>query len=210
MIERLIFLVRILLGVVYVINGTNWFFKIITPYPSISDFINYMPPTDIVGALIEQGVLFHLAKAIELITGIALLTNRFVPLSLIVAMTVTVPVFIVDVFKPAWKLRAFLMGSGALTMNVTLLIAYYHHYRPMMAWRANASDDPTRAPVPESDVAADVVGSIGRHALPVLVAISAVVGTVMVIWLLVMIGQYVADPKALYEIREMTPRVPSG
>jgi uncharacterized membrane protein YphA (DoxX/SURF4 family) len=206
MIERLISLVRTLLGLAYVINGTNWFFKIITPYPSITDFIDYMPPPDIVGALIEQGVLFHLAKAIELIGGIALLANRFVPLSLVVAMTVTVPVFIVDVFKPEWKLRAFLMGSGALAMNVTLLIAYYHHYRPIMAWRATASGDPARTAVPESDVAANALGSIGRRALPVLAALSAAMGIVMVILLLVMIGQHVADPKALYEIREMTPR----
>jgi uncharacterized membrane protein YphA (DoxX/SURF4 family) len=206
MIERLITSVRVLLGLVYVINGTNWFFKIITPYPSISDFVDYMPPEDIVGALIDQGVLFHLAKAIELIGGIALLANRFVPLSLVVAMTVTVPVFIVDVFKPEWKLRAFLMGSGALAMNVTLLIAYYHHYRPMMAWRATASGDPARAPVPRSDAAADLVGSAGRRLLPVLAVIAAAVGSVMVIWLLVMIGQHAADPKGIYEIREMTPR----
>ncbi|MBN8832446.1 MAG: DoxX family membrane protein [Sphingomonadales bacterium] len=83
--ERLIPLVRILLGLVYLINGTNWFFKIITPYPSISDFIHFMPPPDIVGAMIEHGILFHLAKGMEVVGGLMLLTNRFVPLALVLS-----------------------------------------------------------------------------------------------------------------------------
>lgn len=200
--------IRILLGLVYVINGTNWFFKIITPYPSISDFVDYMPPPDIVGALIEHGVMFHLAKAIEVITGIALLTNRFVPLALVIAMTVTVPVFIVDVFKPVWKLRAFLMGSGSLLMNVTLLIAYYHYFRPMMAWKASPQPDPSRPHPADGGQVAEFFGKACRFAQPVLIAVSALAGTVMVIWLFTMIAQYVADPKQIYEVREMTPRPP--
>ncbi len=35
-------------------------------------------------------------------------------------------------------------------------------------------------------------------------------GTAQVIWLAVMIAQYVADPKAIYEVREMVPRVAEG
>ena len=92
--------IRILLGLVCFANGFNWFFKIITPYPSMSDFVHFMPPPDIVGALIENGILFHLVKVVELVAGIALLTNRFVPLALVVSMSVTVIVFIVDVFRP--------------------------------------------------------------------------------------------------------------
>jgi hypothetical protein len=107
-------LVRILLGLVLLINGINWFFKIITPYPSISDFINFLPPKDIVGTMIEHGILFHLAKGLEVVAGIAFLANRMVSLALVVSMPVAVTVFVVDVFRPEFRLRAFLMGSGTL------------------------------------------------------------------------------------------------
>lgn len=197
---------RILLGLVYAINGLNWFFKIITPYPSMSDFVDFMPPPDVVGAMIEQGVLFNAAKAVELVGGILLLANRFVPLTLVVSMAVTVPVFIVDVFKPELRVRAFLMGTGSLAMNTTLLIAYFHHFRPMMLWQAEPTFDPAAEAVPEPDTVAEATGRIGKALQPALSIISALLGTAMVIWLLVMVGQYVADPKAIHEVREMVPR----
>ena len=87
---HLVSLVRWLLGLDYLINGVNWFFKLITPYPSLSDFVAFHPPQDVVGAMIDNGVLFPLAKATEVATGLALLTDLFVPLALVLAMTVTV------------------------------------------------------------------------------------------------------------------------
>jgi len=206
MLNRLTAYVRILLGLVYLINGTNWFFKIITPYPSISDFVHYLPPPDIVGAMIEHGILFHLAKATEVVAGVALLANRFVPLSLVISMPVTVTVFIVDVFKPEFRLRAFLMGSGSFTMNVALLLAYYHHYRGMLAFTARPDADPSRPDMAGGGGVADALGAIGKPLLPVLLGASALLGTVMVAWLALMMVQYAADPKAIHEVRTLQPR----
>lgn len=206
MYDKLLTYVRLLLGAVYFLNGFNWFFKIITPYPSISDFVDYLPPPDIVGALIENGILFHMAKGVEVLTGIMLLANRGVPLALVLAMTVTVPVFVIDVFKPEFRLRAFLMGTGSLTMNIALLVAYYHHYRPMLMWRAQASIRPAEQPGPKPDGLAQGAGMLGQLVLPVLLVPSVLIGTVIVGWLLVMVAQYAADPKAIHEVREMVPR----
>ncbi len=200
--------VRVALGLVYLINGANWFFKIITPYPSMSDFVDYMPPPDIVGALIEQGMMFHLAKAIEVVTGIMLLANRGVPLALVVAMTVTVPVFLVDAFRPEFRLRAFLMGNGSMLMNVTLLAAYAHYYKPMLSWRSAAASDPAAANVPPVDAVGKGATRLASALLLPLTVVSALLGSAMVIWLLVMVGQYIAEPKAIYEVRELVPRVP--
>ena len=206
MVEKLITAIRLLLGAVYTINGFNWFCKIITPYPSMSDFAHFMPPPDIVGALIENGILFNLAKAIELGTGIALLANRMVPLSLVVAMTVTVMVFIVDAFKPQFKLRAFVMGSGSFVMNTTLLLAYLHHYRAMFAWKATGSADPAGPSPADGGAVADFIGRTVRPVFGLLAVLSVLYGLVMVTWLLVMVGQYIADPKGLYEIHKLVPR----
>lgn len=206
MLEKLMAAVRILFGIAYVIGGMNWFIKMITPYPSLSDFQNYMPPPDIVGAMIDQGVLFTAAKAIEVVVGIALLANRYVPLALVAAMPVTVTVFIVDVFKPEFRLRSFLMGSGSFTMNVTLLIAYFHAYRPMLAIAATPSADPTLAQPVDGGRTGDILGVLLKPLLPVLLVLSTLLGLAMVCWMSVMIAQYVADPKAFYEIRELVPR----
>ena len=204
---RPIVVVRLLLGAVLFVNGFNWFFKIITPYPSMSDFVHYLPPPDIVGALIDNGILFHLAKAIELLAGIALLANCFVPLALVVSMSVTVTVFIVDVFKPDFRLRAFMMGTGTMAMSVTLLIAYFDHFRPMLALKGKPSADPAVADSAiTGGAAADIFGRTIKPLFMPLVVISLAVGTVQVGWLAVMIGQYVADPKAIYQVRPMVPR----
>ncbi len=210
MFDRLIPYVRIMLGLVYAINGLNWFFKIITPYPSISDFVDFMPPPDIVGALIEQGLMFHAAKAIELMAGILLLANRAVPLTLVVSMAVTVPVFMVDVWKPELRLRSTLMGTGSMVMNTVLLMAYYQYFRPMLNWRAAPTSQPAVEAVAQPDGVAAAVGGISQLLLRPLLVLGALLGTAQVIWLAVMIAQYVADPKAIYEVREMVPRVAEG
>ncbi len=209
--EGLLTLTRLLLGAVYLINGINWFFKLITPYPSMSDFVDFMPPPDIVGAMVENGILFHMAKGVEVVTGLALLTNRMVPLALVVAMTVTVPVCIVDVFKPEFRLRSFLMGSGSLTMNTTLLLAYFQHYRPMMAWRGRLQADPSqcdRAVFRDADRGgvAQAVAVIARPLMWPLACISTLYGMVLVAWLLVMVGQYAMDPQPLSALHDLASR----
>lgn len=206
MTEKLLTLLRLLLGTVCFLNGLNWFFKIITPYPSISDFVDYLPPPDIVGALIENGVLFHMVKAVEVITGLALLLNRWVPLALVVGLSVTVTAFVVDVFKPEFRLRAFLMGSGTFAMTVTLLIAYLDHYRPMLAWRARPNPDPASPAPADGGAVADTFGKLLKPLLVPLAVLSAAMGTVQVGWLLVMVAQHAADPKAIHEVRPMVPR----
>jgi hypothetical protein len=202
---HLVNLVRWLLGMDYLINGLNWFFKIITPYPSLSDFVHFLPPPDIVGAMIENGILFNLAKAIELITGLALLSNVFVPLSLVIAMTVTVPVFVVDALRPHLRLRALLMGTGALIMNLYLLGAYFDHYRSMLTLRAIAQTDPRRKGAVNS-VGVDRFAAILQPIMPTLSVVSLLLGLAIVIWLLVMIGQYVLDPQPISAIRQLSPR----
>lgn len=198
--------IRILLGLVCFANGFNWFFKIITPYPSMSDFVHFMPPPDIVGALIENGILFHLVKAVELLAGIALLTNRFVPLGLVVSMSVTVIVFIVDVFKPEFRLRAFLMGSGTLAMTLVMLIAYLDHYRPMLALKAKPNPDPSRPLPVDGGAFAAAFGKLLEPLFMPFALLSLLVGLVQVGWLAVMVAQYAADPKPISALHPLVPR----
>jgi len=201
MTDRLVTFVRLLMGVIYVINGVNWWFKLITPYPSLSDFATMAPPPDVVGAMIENGVMFHMVKALELLTGIALLTNFMVPLVLVAVLPVTISVFIVDVFFIA-HLRGFVMGAGSLVLNVYLLLAYLEHYRGMLAIRGRTTGVPD-APG-DGGNATDLVVTLARPVMPLIAALAVVLGLVMLGWLLVMIAQYIANPLPLSAI--MPPR----
>jgi hypothetical protein len=133
MIEKLANISRLLLGFTFVINGVNWWWKIL-PYPSVLD-----PPLastpHFVQAMIDTGFLFDAIKAVEVITGVMFLANRFVPLALVVAFPVTVAIWAVDVGLLGTNLRAEVMGWSVLLLNVFLLFAYLENYRGLLAGR---------------------------------------------------------------------------
>jgi hypothetical protein len=184
---KLVTAVRCLMGVIYLVSGVNWWFKMITPYPSISD---------VVGALIGTGVLFHIVKATELLAGLALLTNRLVPMMLVVVLPVTIPIFIVDVFFIA-HLRGIIMGSGSLVLNLFMLLAYIGHYRGLLAIRSTPDLTCTATPVSDDSSLAPRIARLLRPAMPAFAVMALVLGLAMLGWIAVMIGQYIVNPLPL-------------
>lgn len=182
--DRLVTFVRLLMGVDYTINGLNWWVKMIGPYPAISDFATKPPPPDFVGAMITSGILFHLVKATELAAGLMLLANRFVPLALVISMSITVNVFVVDVFMGT-KFRSYLMGTGAMFMNVFLLWAYLEHFRPLLRPRSTP-DAVTPTDAPHTTLAARL-DTVGKWSVGV---VTALLGAAMVAWVGTMMFQY--------------------
>jgi hypothetical protein len=170
---------RLLLGAEFSINGLNWWIKLITPYPSMSDGA-LLPKGDLLGAMIDTGILFHLVKVVELAAGVALLGNWFVPLALVVVFPVTVNVFIVDVFLHH-RLRGFIMGAGAMLINSFLLLSYLGHYRTMLV-RRGAVDD----------LRAGAAPSALRFTRSLLSVLAVIFGIVMVSWIAAMIVQHFA------------------
>ncbi|MEO6002535.1 MAG: DoxX family membrane protein [Opitutus sp.] len=120
---------RILLGLLFFIFGLNGFLNFIPP-----------PPTGIPegamafgAAMMKTGYLLQLLKGTEVLAGVLLLCNRFVPL----ALAVLAPVIINIV-----AFHAFLAPSGLPVplviglLEVYLAWCYRHLYRPMLAMRA--------------------------------------------------------------------------
>jgi hypothetical protein len=189
---KLVRIVQILLGADYLINGLNWWVKLIDDYPSIADFIDKPPREGLVGSMIKTGFMFHIVKAIEIAGGLAFLSNRFVPVMLVTSYSVSVNVFLVDVFMST-HLRAFIMGSGAMLMHTFLLLAYFRYYEPMLVLHAQPDThfEENKSVGRDRPVMLNRQGlALARIVMPVLGALSVMVGSIMVIWLTVMIVQH--------------------
>ena len=90
--------------------------------------------------------LFDLVKAVELITGLAVLFGFFTPLSLLICMPVAFCVFWWDAPLSEWNRGSVIAGARILGSNILLCVAYIACFRPMFAVRANlnAVQAPTR------------------------------------------------------------------
>jgi len=123
---------RLLLGLMFFVFGLNGFLNFIpaptTPMPEAS--------MAFAGALMATGYMMPLIKGVELLCGILLLANRFVPL----ALTLLAPVLVNIV-----AFHVFLAPSGMVMIAVILLLeiylawAYRDAFRPMLAPRVRPS-----------------------------------------------------------------------
>jgi uncharacterized membrane protein YhaH (DUF805 family)/uncharacterized membrane protein YphA (DoxX/SURF4 family) len=83
--------------------------------------------------------LFDLVKAVELITGVAVLFGFFTPLALLACMPVAFCVFWWDAPLSEWSRGSVIAGSRVLASNVLLCIAYIASFRSMFAVRARVA-----------------------------------------------------------------------
>jgi hypothetical protein len=185
--HKLVLSVRMILGLEFLLNGLNWWIKIIGPYPSISDYAGGKPVhPGFVGAMIATGFIFHIVKATELIAGIGLLANRWVPLCLVAVFPVTVNVFFVDVLMST-HLRAHIMGTGAMLMSIFLMLSYFSYYAPMLSIVTQPHRTIQSIQIPQ--YLQDIPSELGKRFILALGIMSALFGVVMLCWVGVMIIQ---------------------
>jgi len=84
--------------------------------------------------------LFDLVKAVELITGVAVLFGYFAPLALLICMPVAFCVFWWDAPLSAWNRGSVIAGARILASNVLLCVAYIGSFRSMFAVRASVAN----------------------------------------------------------------------
>ena len=118
---------RILLGLIFVVFGFNFFLHFIPqppPPPAAGAFA---------GALFATGYFFYLLKTVEILSGLALLAGVFVPL----AVTLLAPV-VVNIFF----FHAFLLPSGLplalvlIVLELFLAWSYRGAFAPLLNPRA--------------------------------------------------------------------------
>lgn len=144
--------VRYLLGAQYLVSGLAWWIPML-PFPNVWNWADFPQKHPVAGEMIATGWMYHLAKMIEVATGLALLSNLFVPVMLVISFTIALSTFLLDawigqtvqnwlkgavsfaVFR-AKVLDAIYFGGCVLAMQGYLMLAYLHLYRPMLTRKA--------------------------------------------------------------------------
>jgi uncharacterized membrane protein YphA (DoxX/SURF4 family) len=123
---------RVLLGLLFFVSGLNGFLNFL-PQPSAP-----LPAGAIafVGALVATGYMFPLIMATQLIAGVLLLWNRFVPLALALLAPLLVNSLAFHIFlEPSGRPIAFIV----LALELYLVWVYRMAYTPMLAPRKPAN-----------------------------------------------------------------------
>jgi uncharacterized membrane protein YphA (DoxX/SURF4 family) len=120
---------RVLMGVIFLVMGLNGFLNFL-PQPAT------MPEGAVAFgvALVKSGYMMPLLMGTQVIVGVLLLANRFVPLAVAVVAPIVVNIF---------AFHAFLAPSGlvvaviVVALEVYLAWQYRQVYRPMLAMRVS-------------------------------------------------------------------------
>lgn len=115
---RLTMPVRLLLGLVFFVFGLNGFLQFI-PLPPLPG-----PAGSFMGALVATGYFFPVLKVTEIAAGVMLLSNRFVPLALILLAPIVVHIALFHI----------VLAPTNLAMTVFLVAA-----ESFLGWRYRAS-----------------------------------------------------------------------
>ena len=121
---------RYLLGLMFVVFGANFFLHFL-PQPPLAG-----PAGDFATALFQSGYVMQTVKVVEVVAGLMLLSNRFVPLALTLLAPVVVGIVGFHVsLAPAGGAAAYL----ALALTMFLAYAESSTYAPLFeAQRAPA------------------------------------------------------------------------
>lgn len=124
---------RIILGLIFTVFGFAGLFQLL-PQPELGpDAMMFMQ------GLAATGYFFPLLKITEIVAGLMLLSNRFVPLALILLAPITVNIFMMHLFV---ALDGLPMAVLIVVLQAYLAYGYRNYFRPVLVQKtvAGAAD----------------------------------------------------------------------
>ncbi|MES2807813.1 MAG: DoxX family membrane protein [Bacteroidota bacterium] len=116
-----VLIARILLGLIYVVFGLNFFLHFIPSPPPTNDAAGAFS-----GGLYGSGYFFQYMKVLEIVGGLFILINRFTAFFLLVLLPISLNIFLFHaILAPAGAP----MGAGIIILNVFLCVAYFKYYK---------------------------------------------------------------------------------
>jgi hypothetical protein len=121
--------IRLAFGAHSLLSGLNYFFEFL-PTPQV------MHPVagPFVYSMTEMG-LFTVIKIVEVLVGLSLIFNRFVPLALVAELPTSITIFWLSVIVVGAP-RQLYTGSKELFFNASLLIFYAGYYKALFTPKA--------------------------------------------------------------------------
>ena len=121
-------ILRILLGLIYLVFGLDYFFH----------FIPYQPnhtgaAADLKNGLMNTGYIYPMMKSIQIVGGISLIINRYAPFFAVVLFPISLNVFL---FHTILVPSGWFMGVLLLGPNLFLGYAYRKYYKGMFVRKA--------------------------------------------------------------------------
>jgi Na+/phosphate symporter len=115
--------VRYLLGLALVFFGLNGFLQFMPP-PVMGDAANAF-----MSALFNTGYMFFLINLVQLAVGVSLLTNKYVPLALIILAPLTVHIILFHLFL---HVQSILFGAIIAVLHIYLASVNIDRYRSLL------------------------------------------------------------------------------
>lgn len=118
---------RFTLGAIFFVFGLNGFIGFL-PAPPLEG-----PAATFIGGLAASGYMFPWIKGTEVLVGLSLLTNRFVPLALVILAPISLNILLFHaILAPS-------LGLPLLILAAQLLLAWVHRdaYREVLRARSN-------------------------------------------------------------------------
>jgi putative oxidoreductase len=116
-------IVRILIGALLLFASVSYFLKLAPEPVSTGDFKAFQ-----VG-LVSSVYLMPLAKAIELLCGLAFVVGRYVTLANIVVLPVTLNILLINIFMSPENLP---IGIFVFAGNLFLIFSYWKNYKSVL------------------------------------------------------------------------------
>lgn len=117
---------RITLGLILLVYGANHFFDNFLGLPSM--------PAEAQEILISMGYWLMYVKLFEMLVAIALLSNRFVPLALLVLAPISLNIL---TFHILYDLRGIIPGLLVAVLTAFLIYQHFDFYRPFLQRNAH-------------------------------------------------------------------------
>jgi len=116
-----VLIARVLLGLIFVVFGLNFFFQFIpmTP-PAMSAKAQAFS-----GGLWGSGYFFQYMKVIEIASGLAILFNRYTAFFLLILFPVSVNIFLFHLILAPYGIP---MAVGIIVLHLFLGLAYRKYY----------------------------------------------------------------------------------
>ena len=117
-------IVRILLGGMMLFASISYFFDLAGEQP---------PPTGdmatVMGGFVAMKYMFPLAKSIELICGLAIISGKFIRLALLVLLPITVNIFLIHLVVSKTEVP---LVTAILLAHIFLIYANWNSYKHLV------------------------------------------------------------------------------